>query len=152
MPLNLDPRPAPAGIAVVDDDATIGMALSGWLHILDMPWRVHGSAEAFMAHLRDADDAPLLGGPGGAAPAIALRGAVLDINLPGMSGFALAHRLRSRYPQLTIVLITALDGTEIECLGPLPPEVVCLQKPFDLRALHALLFGNAERAKAGPGA
>ena len=41
---------------------------------------------------------------------------ILDINLPGMSGFALCKKIRNRNPNIPIVMLTALSATDDKTL------------------------------------
>lgn len=71
-----------------------------------------------------------------------LVGAVLDLSLPGTSGAELALKLRSIDPLLPIVMITAQREGENDLAGQLPPNIPCLQKPFDLDVLECALFNQ----------
>lgn len=120
-------------VALVDDDPHILQALSNWLVMLGITPRTFGSAEALLEDLRR---------PESTLPA-ELAGAILDISLGGMDGVALARQLRTTFPNLPIVMISALNADEIRQLGPLPARSACLKKPFDLDALEDALFASA---------
>ncbi len=66
--------------------------------------------------------------------------AVLDLNLPGISGVALAHRLREMAPALRMVIMTAAMAEERAYHGPHPEGVGCLIKPFRLAELEKVMF------------
>lgn len=53
-------------------------------------------------------------------------GAVLDVLMPGVSGDAIAERLRMRHPGLPILLVTGDYGEQFIVDSPLP----VLRKPF----------------------
>jgi putative two-component system response regulator len=36
-----------------------------------------------------------------------------DVNMPGLSGIELAHKLKEQYPDVAVVMVTAVDDTEI---------------------------------------
>ena len=67
--------------------------------------------------------------------------AVIDLNLPGMSGTALAHRLRELAPQLRMVLMTAVMPDERALHGPEPEGVGCLSKPSRIAEFEKVLTG-----------
>lgn len=127
-------------IAIVDDDPCISDAIKIWLNLSGFTASVHASAESLTQSIDEASQQPLLRNSASALQASALVGVILDINLGGMSGFDLAHRLRHRYPDLPIALITGRSRSELALLGVMPVNVPCLQKPFDLGLLRAALF------------
>lgn len=122
---------AGAQVALVDDDPQILEALSDWLRMMGMTPRPFTSAESLLEDLQS-PESPQRG---------ALAGAILDINLGGMHGVALAHQLRASFPDLPLVMISALNTQEISQLGDLPVKSTYLQKPFHLDALEDALFG-----------
>jgi DNA-binding response OmpR family regulator len=67
-------------------------------------------------------------------------GAVLDLNLPGITGVALAKSLRQLAPTMPLAIITALRADERMRYGQVSEGIEILQKPFDLDALEAALF------------
>lgn len=71
--------------------------------------------------------------------------ALLDVNLPGESGYAIAARLRPLYPGMRLLMITA-HGRQIDMPQPSAFDAL-LEKPVDLNALEALLL-PAARATA----
>jgi two-component system cell cycle sensor histidine kinase/response regulator CckA len=60
---------------------------------------------------------------------------ITDLIMPGMSGTALAERVRARLPHLPVLFTTGYSPTEIADRGVLPPEVDLLEKPFTTEAL-----------------
>ncbi len=64
--------------------------------------------------------------------------ALLDVDLPGMSGLELAERLEESTPGVFTVLITAAEGDRIEDFRRDHP-VAYLRKPLDFRDLLVLL-------------
>jgi DNA-binding response OmpR family regulator len=130
-------------VAIIDDDPQIASALSKWIQMRGLRACHHSSAESLLkliqasqqqltVHLGFSDDT-----------VFTLVGAVLDLNLPGESGVALAHRLRRLVPDFPLVIVTALRNDERLRYGPPPDGVQCLRKPFDLDALEAALFPAA---------
>ncbi len=110
-------------ILCVDDDAAALAALGALLEGVGLaPVPAAGAAEALAA-----------------AAAGGLAGAVLDLDLgPGPSGLDLAARLRARFGDIPLVLVTAspgrVDRRRVEALG-----VVLIPKPADPDALLAAL-------------
>lgn len=62
---------------------------------------------------------------------------ILDLNLPGMDGFALLRSLRlaEQFRQMAVVVVSGLHGDEIEARGGLPPGVAVLGKPIKFARL-----------------
>lgn len=130
--------------AVVDDDEALCAALSLWLEIAGVRSERFGSAEQLLkrfarrgAPVGDATDTH----PSEDMP---LLGAVIDINLPGMNGIALAEALRQRVPTLPLVLITALAAQDRAPYGALPIGVLCLKKPFEMSELMEALCPSSK--------
>lgn len=119
----------PALIAVVDDEAPLRKAIWRGLRLADYDAAQYGSGEEFLGSLR------------GGLPACA----VLDIHMPGLSGFDVESRLRSQGLQVPVVLITASDEPALqrqaEAIG-----VPLLRKPFPMQTLL-----DAVRSAVGDG-
>lgn len=136
------PLQAPAAglIAVVDDDLSVASALHQWLDILSVPSRIFHHGDTLLQAL-----APLGEGWGLAdtpgAPVLALRAAIIDLNLPGMNGFEVARRLVAKLPTLNVVVITAAHADTQQVFGGPPAGVTCLDKPFTLEQIESVLFG-----------
>ena len=119
-------------LVVVEDDEHVRRAFTRILSWRGYGVRAFGSAEAWLADIGPAD------------------GAIIDINLPGMSGLELDERLRREGHAIPTVFITADDEP-----GPAPTGRVILQKPPDAQALldaieHALAAWDGERVTGDP--
>ena len=118
-----DRRPT---FVVVEDDDHVRRALTRFLCSRGYGVQVFDSGEAWLAGIGPAD------------------GAIIDINLPGLSGLELDERLRREGHAIPIVFITAHDEP-----GPATSRVI-LQKPLDAQALldaieHALAARDGGR-------
>jgi FixJ family two-component response regulator len=101
----------PSRISIVDDDASIREALKSLMRSVQLDVEAFASAEEFLASERSHDTACL----------------ILDVNLPGMSGFELQKHLNLERRGIPIIFITAhadeasrqraLKGGAIEFLG-----------------------------------
>lgn len=136
-PTVLHPRAVPcrarAPVAIIDDEPGITSALSAWARLNDIEPVVYDCAETLFESLH-MDGAQLSWrAPDGASRE--LGGALIDVGLPGVSGFEVAHALRRLAPHLPLVIMTAMGATERAARGSPPAGVVVLQKPFDLDAL-----------------
>jgi FixJ family two-component response regulator len=81
----------PPRISIVDDDASIREALGSLMRSVHFNVETFASAEEFLASQRLHDTACL----------------ILDVHLPGMSGFELQHRLNVEHRDIPIIFITA---------------------------------------------
>ena len=126
-------------VAIVDDDPHISQALGQWVALQGLRALYFSCAECLLRAL--APSAAQLTDSSSSRDSTQCNviAAVLDLNLPGMSGMALAHKLRALDADLPLVIVTALREHERRRYGQLPPGVRCLQKPFDLEALESAL-------------
>ena len=105
---------APA-IAVIDDDASVRRALQRLLQSAGFTVETFATAREFLDADYRAQTACL----------------VLDIHLPGMSGFELAEYLAVSGVPIPIVFITALDDVSTREQVNRAGAVGYLRKPFD---------------------
>jgi two-component system, LuxR family, response regulator FixJ len=124
-----DRRPT---LVVVEDDEDVRRALTRFLGLYGYGVRAFDSAEAWLAGICPAD------------------GAIIDINLPGMSGLELDERLRREGRAIPTVFITAHDDP-----GPAAAGRIILQKPLDPQSLldaieHALATRDGPRVTGDP--
>jgi FixJ family two-component response regulator len=103
-------------IVVVDDDPAVGKALKRLLRSLQMEVRTHASVEEFLLET-DPQEPDCL---------------ILDIRMPGLTGFELHARLQSLGRRIPTVFITAHDEELREAVGE-EPQI--LHKPFGEKAL-----------------
>lgn len=75
---------------------------------------------------------------------------VLDVNLPGENGFAIATRLRAVKPGIGIVILTA-RGTIADKVAGLTHADSYLVKPVDIKELLAVITSLSRRLSAGLG-
>jgi FixJ family two-component response regulator len=101
-------------IAIVDDDPGFNRALERLLKASGFETDAFGSAEDFLANHAPESHSCL----------------ILDIHLPGMSGFELFDRLSADDPQLPVIFVTAEDWEAIGDEVYRIPENICLQKPL----------------------
>ncbi len=101
-------------VAVVDDEAPVRTALARLLRLGDYDVAIFASGEEFLASL-DARRPDCV---------------VLDIHMPGLTGFDVQSRLHAAHINVPVVFITASDDFE---LGPRALEASgtrLLRKPF----------------------
>jgi FixJ family two-component response regulator len=100
-------------IAVIDDDASLRRALANLLGSVGFSTRTFASAEQFLTAV--ASDVACV---------------VLDLRLPGMSGLELVHALRTDWPGLPVLVLSAHSDTftRQRCLAA--GVVAVLAKPF----------------------
>ncbi|MBB2975226.1 DNA-binding response OmpR family regulator [Microbacterium endophyticum] len=125
-------RPVP--VLIVEDDVQLG------------PLLVRGLAE-------EGYDAELLqDGPSALirSRAVDFSMAVLDVMLPGMSGFELCRRLRGDHPALGILMLTARDDVDDRVKGLDAGADDYLVKPFAFAELTARLRAMRRREGLAP--
>ena len=106
-------------IAIVDDDRLIRRALERLLKSAGLRAKSFDSAEDY---LNEGDHNGICC-------------LILDIGLPGMSGFELHRRLAAEPNQLPVVFISARDEQEVENKAAQAGAIAFLRKPFEDDAL-----------------
>jgi two-component system response regulator FixJ len=114
-------------IAIVEDDESLQLALAGLVRSLGYRACCYGSAEQFLA----------------SADAVGADCVTTDVQMGAISGYDLARCLRSRRPQLPVIIITARPETEARDEAAACGALCLLRKPFDADVLatwiaHAL--------------
>jgi FixJ family two-component response regulator len=102
-------------IAVIDDDASVRRALQRLLRAAGFAVETFATAREFLDANYQAQTACL----------------VLDVHLPGMSGFQLQEYLTTSGVPIPIVFITALDDVSTRERAHRAGAVGYLRKPFD---------------------
>ncbi len=98
-------------VFIVDDDEGVRSALQMLVRSLGLRSRAFGSGEEFLAAYDGADGRCLL----------------LDVRMPGMSGFEVKERLEAESAGIPVIFLTAQGEEEIPArIGP----VERIQKPF----------------------
>jgi len=111
-------------IVVVDDDASMNLAIKRVLNAAGFEAQTFASSEELLR--------------AGIAPATACL--VVDLRLPGRSGFDLVERLAERRSFLPVVFITAHDEPEYREQAAKAGAVAYLSKPFDGKSLIDAVF------------
>lgn len=135
--------------AIVDDDLQISKALGAWMHILGLSATFHSTAESMLANVESDGQHLYMRQDVSQTVRYLLKGAIIDINLPGIHGIALARRLRQLQPDLHIAIVTSLSEDECTRYGDLPAGIVCVRKPFELETLEDVMFpGKSEHVES----
>jgi FixJ family two-component response regulator len=117
-------------IAVVDDESPVRTMLGRLLRLADYKVAAFASGEDFLAAVA------------AQRPACA----ILDIHMPGLSGFDVQARLRAAHIRIPVVFITASDDIELGRSALELGGVRLLRKPFSgaelLEAVGAALRGR----------
>jgi len=129
----------PGIVAIVDDDPYISCALGMWLELYGLRAAHHTSGESLLQAIHQEEGRLVVNIAVGNDVELPLIGAILDLNLPGVTGIELAHTLRDLAPELPLTIITALRDDERARYGNPPPGICCLKKPFDLDLLEDAL-------------
>lgn len=106
-------------IAVVDDDHSVRKALRRLLRSADFDAEAYGSGSEFLRALRTA------------VPDCA----ILDLQMPEMTGLELQQRLKDSRVSLPVIVVTGHDepGMQMRCLKA--GAIAYLRKPIDGKAL-----------------
>jgi FixJ family two-component response regulator len=113
-------RPRAQAIAVIEDDEGVRWALTKLLTACRHAVRAFGSAEAFL------DETPEVGC------------AIVDVQLPGMTGIDLEQRLNTAGRHVPVIFISAIDDAAVRDAMRRRGHQ-WLQKPFDETALFAAI-------------
>lgn len=114
-------RPQRPTVLVVDDSVEVAEVTSSLFEELGYETIYRESAEAALKLLTDGADVDLV---------------FSDIVMPGMiDGVGLANELRSRYPNLPVILTTGYSAAAKAA----PPDLKILHKPFDSDALRSFI-------------
>jgi FixJ family two-component response regulator len=103
-----------ARIALVDDEASVRIALGRLLRLADYEVLAYESGEEFLAALDHC------------APDCA----VLDVHLPGLTGIQVQMRLQSEHVHLPVVFITAGEDAAVDRDALHAGGMRVLRKPF----------------------
>jgi len=111
-------------ICVVDDDPSIGKALSRLIKSSGFRVKTYGSAQKFLDndHTGRTD---LL---------------ILDVHMPGMNGLDLQNHLMALGYTIPIVFITAYEDDTTKKKAMVAGAVAFFQKPFDEKELLAAIY------------
>jgi len=114
-------------IAVVDDEAPVRTALGRLLRLADYEVAAFGSGDEFLASL----------------PVRVPACVILDVHMPGISGFAVQAQLRAANCDIPAVFITASDDPGLDAAVLAAGGTLLLRKPFTsdrlLKAVSAAL-------------
>ncbi len=108
-------------IAVVDDEPPVRTMLRRALRLADYDVAAFASGEEFLASLTER------------LPACA----ILDVHMPGLSGFDVELRMRAANFRVPVVFITASDDAALDRSAEAAGAVRLLRKPFSSDALLA---------------
>ncbi|RMQ44847.1 Sigma-54 dependent DNA-binding response regulator FleR [Pseudomonas cichorii] len=114
-------------VLLVEDDRALREALGETLELAGYGYRAVGSAEDALLAV-DQESFSLV---------------ISDVNMPGMDGHQLLALLRNRHPQLPVLLMTAHGAVERAVDAMRQGAADYLVKPFEPRALLALVARHA---------
>jgi two-component system nitrogen regulation response regulator GlnG len=103
---------------IIDDDRSIRWVFEKALAREEIPFKSFGSATEALASL-----------DGGAAPPQVM---VSDIRMPGESGLSLLQKVKQRYPQLPVIIMTAYSDLDSAVQAFQGGAFEYLPKPFDV--------------------
>ena len=106
-------------ISVVDDDSSVRDSVRGLLRSVSFAVVVFASAEEFLSSDRARETDCL----------------ILDVRMPGMSGFELQSRLAASHLEMPVIFITAHGDEELRSRALRGGAVDFLLKPFSEEAL-----------------
>jgi putative two-component system response regulator len=106
----------PAVILIVDDEPIVRRVLSEKVEVAGYRWEQASTAEAALAKIKSTP----------------VQLAILDIKMPGKSGFELLSEIKAAYPDIAVIMATAVIdiNTAVECLKQGAYDYIT--KPFNL--------------------
>ena len=107
--------PAVPVIAIVDDDRSVRESLAGFVESVGYEVALFSSGEEFLRSAAHRDD---------------LRCLILDVRMPGMSGFELYTQLTVSRRSIPTIFITAHADPAVAVWAAKPGVVEVLYKPF----------------------
>ena len=123
-----------AMVYVIDDDESVRKALKRLLRSADVGVETFSSAEEFLSNPRQAEDACIL----------------IDIRMPGLTGFDLQKRLLSQGIRMPVIVISASDDVQTRERARELGAVNFFRKPVDDQALlDAIWWATAGGGKHG---
>jgi len=121
-----------AMVYVIDDDESVRKALKRLLRSADVGVETFSSAEEFLSNPRQAEDACIL----------------IDIRMPGLTGFDLQKRLLSQGIRMPVIVISASDDVQTRERARELGAVNFFRKPVDDQALlDAIWWATAGNRK-----
>ena len=105
-------------IAIVDDDASVCRAMKRLIRSLGMNAEAFTSGKEFLGFLE-------------ATPSFQPDCVILDVQMPGMSGFEVQEQLIQSSPSLPVVFITAHDDVGVRERALAMGALAFLRKPFN---------------------
>jgi FixJ family two-component response regulator len=106
-------------VYVIDDDESVRKAIGRLLRSVDLDVETFSSAEEFLRNPRQGRNACL----------------VIDIRMPGLTGFDLQQRLLSEGIQIPVIVISASDDVQVREHARELGAQVFFRKPVDDQAL-----------------
>ena len=116
-------------VAIVDDDASVRMALERLLRLRGIDCRSYSSAHAFLASL-----------PDGAPVCL-----IVDVNMPGMTGLDLQRELLKRGVLLPTLVISASDDERVAETAKVLGAQAFLPKPVGPDALMVAISAAVKK-------
>ena len=121
-------------IAIVDDDPAVRVSLSRLLRMHGFLPLTFSSGKAFLKTHASNPVACVL----------------VDLMMPGVSGFEVKEQLAKSNPQLPVILITANANPEVCLKAEREGFAACLAKPFEASELIPLINQTLRRTTARP--
>ncbi len=118
-------------VVVVEDDPSMSQAMARMLRVSGMIPVMFSSAEEFLES-EDRETALCL---------------IIDVQLPGLNGFALRDRLLAKGSMPPVIFITAFDNPDARALAERPGTFAFLTKPFSGQTLVKTLHRVAEATR-----
>ena len=121
-------------VYVIDDDESVRKALKRLLRSADLDAETFSSAEEFLSDSREGQNACIL----------------IDIRMPGLTGFDLQKRLLSQGVRIPVIVISASDDVQTREHARELEAVNFFRKPVDDQALlDAIWWATAGDRKHG---
>ena len=116
-------------VFVIDDDLAVRNSICWLISALDLPVQAFSSGHEFLASVETTRCGC----------------AIVDVRMPGMSGLRLQQEIKDRYPDLSMVVMSADESPETAARAVAEGALGFLEKPVDDETLIKLVQEGMKR-------
>jgi two-component system, LuxR family, response regulator FixJ len=117
-------------VFIVDDDAAVRSSLCWLISSLNLPVQAFPSALDFLDAVEPTRSGCV----------------IVDVKMPGMSGFRLQHEIRDRYPNLSTIIMSAYGSPDTAARAVADGALAYVEKPVNDEVLIDLIRKGIDRS------